>query len=337
MLVATTNNTPGRLPFVVFRGGRRRVVGAGVTRPRAASLTYTSHEVGFCTDLDRRARSHAQTRPSLALRPALVLQGNSWDICLNQTNTRLLVDPWLVGSLTFGGLNAIYEGKKKVFGRNEPVDLDAMARATDAILLTMSIDDHCHRPTLQALVERRPDVPVVASPSAAALARSLGFTNVTSLDWAEEKEVDVGNVTVRATAGALVGPPWSKREAGFVVREKDGGASLYYEPHCDFDANSVRQVGTVDVVVSPPNTQSLLGYDLVKGNTDNVALLSLLKPKTVIALMNAEFIGTGPLADLITERGGPEALKEQIRAAQDVDSDIEVVVPKSGEPLTLTV
>jgi L-ascorbate metabolism protein UlaG (beta-lactamase superfamily) len=247
-----------------------------------------------------------------------------------------LVDPWLVGSLTFGGLNAIYEGKKKVFGRNEPVDLDAIVRSTDAILLTMSIDDHCHRPTLQALVERRPDVPVVASPSAAALARSLGFTNVTSLDWAEEKEVDLGNVTVRATAGALVGPPWSKREAGFVVREKDG-ASLYYEPHCDFDANSVRQVGTVDLVVSPPNTQSLLGYDLVKGNTDNVALLSLLKPKTVIALMNAEFIGTGPLADLITERGGPEALKEQIRAAQDVDSDIEVVVPKSGEPLTLTV
>ena len=306
MLVATTNNTPGRPPFVVSRGRRRRVVGAGVTRPRAASLTYTSHE------------------------------GNSWDICLNQTNTRLLVDPWLVGSLTFGGLNAIYEGKKKVFGRNEPVDLDAIVRSTDAILLTMSIDDHCHRPTLQALVERRPDVPVVASPSAAALARSLGFTNVTSLDWAEEKEVDLGNVTVRATAGALVGPPWSKREAGFVVREKDG-ASLYYEPHCDFDANSVRQVGTVDLVVSPPNTQSLLGYDLVKGNTDNVALLSLLKPKTVIALMNAEFIGTGPLADLITERGGPEALKEQIRAAQDVDSDIEVVVPKSGEPLTLTV
>ena len=302
MLVATTNNTPGRPPFVVSRGRRRRVVG----RPRAASLTYTSHE------------------------------GNSWDICLNQTNTRLLVDPWLVGSLTFGGLNAIYEGKKKVFGRNEPVDLDAIVRSTDAILLTMSIDDHCHRPTLQALVERRPDVPVVASPSAAALARSLGFTNVTSLDWAEEKEVDLGNVTVRATAGALVGPPWSKREAGFVVREKDG-ASLYYEPHCDFDANSVRQVGTVDLVVSPPNTQSLLGYDLVKGNTDNVALLSLLKPKTVIALMNAEFIGTGPLADLITERGGPEALKEQIRAAQDVDSDIEVVVPKSGEPLTLTV
>ena len=306
MLVATTNNTPGRPPFVVSRGRRRRVVGAGVTRPRAASLTYTSHE------------------------------GNSWDICLNQTNTRLLVDPWLVGSLTFGGLNAIYEGKKKVFGRNEPVDLDAIVGSTDAILLTMSIDDHCHRPTLQALVERRPDVPVVASPSAAALARSLGFTNVTSLDWAEEKEVDLGNVTVRATAGALVGPPWSKREAGFVVREKDG-ASLYYEPHCDFDANSVRQVGTVDLVVSPPNTQSLLGYDLVKGNTDNVALLSLLKPKTVIALMNAEFIGTGPLADLITERGGPEALKEQIRAAQDVDSDIEVVVPKSGEPLTLTV
>ena len=264
-------------------------------------------------------------------------EGNSWALTLNQTNTNLLVDPWLIGSLTFGGLNAIYEGKKKVFGKNEAVDLDAIARGTDMILLTMSIDDHCHKPTLQALCDRRPDIPVVGSPSAASLARSIGFSNVTTLDWAEQKEVDMGNVTLRATAGALVGPPWSKREAGFVIREKDGGVSLYYEPHCDFDAASVREVGTVDLVVSPPNTQSLLGYDLVKGNTDNVALLSMLRPKTVIALMNAEFDGSGPLADLITEKGGPEVLREQIREAAGVDSDTQVVVPASGEPLTVFV
>ena len=275
---------------------------------RAKSLTYVSHE------------------------------GNSWGVNLDQTNTRLLVDPWLVGSLTFGGLDFIYEGKKKVFGKDEPVDLDKVARETDVILLTMSIDDHCHKPTLEALYQRRPDVPVVGSPSAAALARSVGFTNVTELDWEKEEELDMGNLTLRATAGALVGPPWSKREAGFVIREKgENGISLYYEPHCDFEASSVRKVGTVDVVVSPPNTQSLLGYDLVKGNTDNVALLSMLRPKTVIALMNAEFDGSGPLAALISETGGPDVLKQQIIEASAVDSSVEVVVPKSGEPLKVQV
>lgn len=109
--------------------------------------------------------------------------------------------------------------------------------------------------------------------------------------------------------------------------------SRYYEPHCDFDPTSVRKVGTVDVVVSPPNTQSLLGYELVKGNTDNVPLLSMLRPKTVIALMNAEFDGSGPLATLISEKGGPDMLKRQIAEADGVDSSVQVLVPRSGEPM----
>jgi hypothetical protein len=33
-------------------------------------------------------------------------------------------------------------------------------------------------------------------------------------------------------------------------------ASLYYEPHCDFDQSSVAKVGPVDVVISP--VQSVL-------------------------------------------------------------------------------
>lgn len=50
-------------------------------------------------------------------------------------------------------------------------------------------------------------------------------------------------------AGALVGPPWSKRQNGYVMREgTPQPASLYYEPHCDFDESSVRAVGKVDMV-----------------------------------------------------------------------------------------
>lgn len=102
--------------------------------------------------------------------------------------------------------------------------------------------------------------------------------------------------------GALVGPPWSKRENGYVLTENvPQGISLYYEPHCDYDAASVASVGPVDVVVSPPCNQELLGYPLVKGNTDSVKLVSMLQPAALIALCNAEFDASGPLDALIAE------------------------------------
>ena len=74
------------------------------------------------------------------------------------------------------------------------------------------------------------------------------------------------------TSGALVGPPWSKRQLGVVIRETaPGGASLYYEPHCDFTADSVKAElapGDVDVVVTPVVNQELgveaVGYPLVR-------------------------------------------------------------------------
>jgi hypothetical protein len=37
----------------------------------------------------------------------------------------------------------------------------------------------------------------------------------------------------------------------------------------------------------------------VRGNTDNVELLRMLRPAVIIPLMNAEFDASGPLAELI--------------------------------------
>lgn len=56
----------------------------------------------------------------------------------------VLVDPWLVGKLTFGGLEFIFAGSKRAV-RPDRVDVDALAAATDVILLTQGIDDHAHR------------------------------------------------------------------------------------------------------------------------------------------------------------------------------------------------
>lgn len=109
------------------------------------------------------------------------------------------------------------------------------------------LDDHTHRPTLERLSK---DIPVVASPSAAKIAQELGFQLVFSI--AHNESVTLDNIRFRATAGGLVGPPWSTRENGFVIEDMTNGLRLYYEPHVDFDAKSVQSAATeVDVVVSP--------------------------------------------------------------------------------------
>lgn len=65
--------------------------------------------------------------------------------------------------------------------------------------------------------------------------------------------------------GALVGPPWSKRENGFIFTEKqDDGISLYYEPHCQAKENSF-EVDSVDAVITPICDQIIGGvYPLVR-------------------------------------------------------------------------
>ena len=61
-----------------------------------------------------------------------------------------------------------------------------------------------------------------------------------------------------------MGPPWAKRENGFVFSETvEGGVSLYYEPHCDYDAESLRGIDSVDIVITPGINQELLNFPLV--------------------------------------------------------------------------
>ena len=84
----------------------------------------------------------------------------------------MLVDPWLVGELTFAGQNWVFEGKK---GLDPPLDVDAIAAKADFILLSQGLPDHAHVPTLQRL---RKTLPVIASPAGARVAASCGFKQV---------------------------------------------------------------------------------------------------------------------------------------------------------------
>jgi hypothetical protein len=63
---------------------------------------------------------------------------------------------------------------------------------------------------------------------------------------------------VKALVGALVGPPWSKRQNAWLFKEQ-GGVSLFYEPHASYDMESVRTVAPVDIAVLPTTSTYAAG------------------------------------------------------------------------------
>ncbi|GFR40167.1 hypothetical protein Agub_g724 [Astrephomene gubernaculifera] len=195
--------------------------------------------------------------------------------------------------------------------------------------------------------------------------RPLGFTRITVLAPGQETCVTGeagGRLRILATAGALVGPPWSPRQLGLLLREElpagERPASLYFEPHCDFEAASVAEGlrrlglggqaqggqqglaaggGGVDVVVSPV-VSTLLGagpasYELVQGASNLVSLLRLLRPKVLLPLLNHELDASGPLAALLRQRGDERAVQEVLRR-EGLATRVEYPAPP-GEALAL--
>lgn len=93
-------------------------------------------------------------------------------MCLSKV--KILTDPWLVGQLTFLDQDWFFAGEM-----TGELDIDRIVEDVDVILLSQSLDDHTHKPTLQRLPKH---IPVVGSPGAAAIAEALGFSNVVALD-----------------------------------------------------------------------------------------------------------------------------------------------------------
>ena len=281
---------------------------------------------------------------------------------LSPTGTTILVDPWLVGALTFGDTPWLYEGRKK---RLPQQDLAAVCSRTDAILISQALPDHAHGPTLRALPDK--SIPVVCSPAAEAAVRGAGFTNVTPLAIGKSAETAGGKIRVTATAGALVGPPWATRENGFVIEELGTATTkrplrIYYEPHCDWgegaldglagssssSSSSTGAAGSsssettattaIDVVVTPAVSQKLAGYPLVMGEENLVRLVKTLKPAALVPLVNAEFEQSGPLAAAIQQvgDGGRAAVEARLRGA-GMGSTKYCVPEAPGRPLAIEI
>jgi len=229
---------------------------------------------------------------------------------------RLLVDPWLQGPLIFTPGPWLLRGER--------TDALPPPGALDLLLLTQGIDDHCHLPSLSLLPR---ELPVVASPAAAARVRRLGFAQVTQLRPGESRALAA--LTVTATAGAAV----PHRENGYLLDHP--GGSLYLEPHGFLPADLPPR--PLDAVISPVMDLGLPpAINVVHGRRVLPQLLQRFQPRTVLASSTGGQVHyEGLLAGLLRVEGSiAEAARLVERCAS---APCRLIDPVPGTPYDLAV
>ncbi|XP_020244144.1 uncharacterized protein LOC109822362 [Asparagus officinalis] len=255
------------------------------------------------------------------------LEGNSWLWDVN--GLKILVDPILVGNLDFG-IPWLYDAAKKFLKNFRLEDLPKL----DCLVITQSLDDHCHVKTLRPLSERVPDLRVISTLNAEPILSPL-FRNVTYLEPSQSSELEGENgskVNITATAGPVLGPPWQRPENGYIVTCRQSQLSLYYEPHCVYN-QSFLQNYQADVIITPVIKQLLPGFTLVSGQEDAVNLAKLLQAKYVVPMKNGDLDARGILSSIISAQGSVESFKELLR--KEIPN-ANVLEPKPGEPLEIS-
>ncbi|XP_027914575.1 uncharacterized protein LOC114174035 isoform X2 [Vigna unguiculata] len=201
------------------------------------------------------------------------LEGNSW--LWNVGGTNILVDPILVGNLDFG-IPWLYDAAKKMLKQFQLSDLPEIS----CLLITQSLDDHCHLKTLKPFSQKFPNIKVIATPNAKGLLDPL-FRNVTYLEPGQSFDIETNYgsmINIKATAGPVLGPPWQRPENGYLVTSPQGQLSLYYEPHCVYNQSYIEKE-KADIVITPVIKQLLPNFTLVSGQEDAVKLAKLLQAK----------------------------------------------------------
>ena len=244
------------------------------------------------------------------------LDNNSW--LWEIADQRILVDPWLVGSLVFGNAGWFFKGEK-THPRPIPENIDC-------ILLTQGLEDHAHPDTLTVLDK---SIPVVGSPNAAKVVRNLGFTDVTEL--AHGEHTIRGGVTIKAVPGAPIGP--TLLENGYIVTENTTGLKLFYEPHGYHD-ESLKVEAPIDVVLTPMMNLSLpIVGPFIRGLKSADELANWLQPQVMLPTTDAqETQYEGLLTSVLTASGGPDVVREQLIAKGQT---IQVLNPRVGDRIDL--
>ena len=246
------------------------------------------------------------------------LDSNSW--LLEMAGKTILVDPWLIGPLVFGNQNWLFKGEHP-----HPLPLP---EGVDAILLSQGLEDHAHPPTLKALDH---SIPVVGSPNASKVVKDLGYTNVTTLDHGETFTL-ADAVSIKAVPGAPIGPMLT--ENGYILRDVQGGTSVFYEPH-GFHKPALQNEGPIDIVITPVLDLALpLVGPIIRGQKGALELVSWLDPQVVLPTAEAgEVEYSGLLLSLLQTTGGAKAMQTAIDQA---GYSARVLEPEVGQPLSLT-
>lgn len=248
------------------------------------------------------------------------LDNNSW--LIEMAGQRVLLDPWLIGPLVFGGMPWLIEGR-----HTQPRPIPDQL---DVILLSQGLEDHAHPETLKQLDHH---LPVVASVNGAKVARELGYDQVTALAHGETFTLNE-RLKIQAVPGSPIGP--FLVENGYLLTDLDTGNKIYYEPHGNHSPD-LKQNAPVDVVITPVVDLEipLLG-PIVKGRTSALDVIDWLRPKVLLpsaAGGDVEF--SGLLAKVLQGKGSPDEMRQTLAQSEHLPQT-KLLTPRPGERLELT-
>lgn len=245
------------------------------------------------------------------------LDSNSW--LLEIAGKRILLDPWLVGSLIFGNLSWLIKGDKT---KKRPIPDNI-----ELILLSQGLEDHAHPPTLEKLPRT---IPVVASPNGAKVVENLGYTDINILKHGEQFILDQA-VEITAVPGSPVGV--QLLENGYVIKDLSNNYTLYYEPH-GYHSELIKQNPSIDAVITPIVDLKLpLIGSVIKGQQSALELCKRVKPKVIIpTAAGGDVLFEGVLMKFLRAEGNGDDFRNLLLANNLTTNLIE---PTPGESFTI--
>ncbi len=245
------------------------------------------------------------------------LDANSWLIEI--ANTRILLDPWLVGPLVFGNLPWLFKGERSI--------PQSIPENIDLILLSQGFPDHAHPETLQKLDRA---LPVVGSANAAKVVKGLGYDRVTSLAHGESFTWQE-RLLIKAVPGSPLGP--TVIENGYLLKDLQKDKTIYYEPH-GYHSPTIKEAAPVDVVITPivDLTIPLLG-PVIQGKKTALEVCQWLQPQVILpSAAGGNVVYTG-LLNALLQVGGSEAELRSSLAENNLATEVISATP--GQPVKL--
>jgi len=297
-----------------------------VSSPKTSAQLFASHA-------DKKAALSDDANAAVLT----YLEINGW--LLSTGGITILVDPILEGALDFG-IPSIYRANKRTLPSK---GLCEELPTIDCVLITQGLDDHAHIRTLKKLasiLDR--NVSVIAPPSARGALEQCGFdatrsSNIRFIKPGGQLHIgDEGAVAIKATTGALVGPPWQARENGYVIRTASG-PSIYIEPHVEYNLQELRNEAPVDILITPVSGQGLPAFELVHGPSDVLRLVQTLQPKYVVPMQNGDVDAEGLASSLVQSIGSPNEFRRILSKAQRTGvRKVEIIDTIPGKAIVLS-